>query len=363
MTTQLLNTEFDAAKAEAFAGQLLEVLNAGGLALMVSIGHRTRLFDVMTELPPATSHQIADAAKLQERYVREWLNALTTGRMVDYDPVGRTYHLPAEHAAFLTRAAGADNIATFAQHVSGLATVEDEIVDCFADGGGVPYSEFKRFHEVMAEDSGQTIVAALEEHILPIVPGLMERLQTGIDVLDLGCGSGRALNKLAKLFPHSRFTGYDVSPEPIAAATAEAQAHGLTNVEFRVQDAAQIQDVERYDLITTFDAIHDQAHPDVVLRHIHTALRSDGVYLMQDIRATTEVSGNLDHPLAPFLYTISCMHCMTVSLAAGGMGLGTMWGREQALAMLQAAGFQSIKRQELPHDIMNDYYVIRKGAA
>jgi 2-polyprenyl-3-methyl-5-hydroxy-6-metoxy-1,4-benzoquinol methylase len=365
MTTQLLNTEpkFDATKAEAFAGQLLDVLNAGGLALMVSIGHRTQLFDVMANLPPSTSEQIADAANLQERYVREWLNALTAGRIVEYDAENRTYHLPAEHAAFLTRSAGSDNIATFAQHVSGLATVEDRILQCFASGGGVPYSEFTRFHEVMAEDSGQTIVAALEDHILPIVPGLMEQLQTGIEVLDVGCGSGRALNKLADLFPNSRFTGYDLSPEPIAAAIAEAQTHGLTNVQFRVQDAAQIDDLSRYHLITTFDAIHDQAHPDVVLKNIHTALRPDGVYLMQDIRATTEVSGNLDHPLAPFLYTISCMHCMTVSLAAGGMGLGTMWGREQALEMLQSAGFQSIELKELPHDIMNDYYVIRKGAA
>lgn len=363
MTTNLVNPAFDASKAEAFAGRMLDILNAGGLALMVSLGHRAGLFDVMASLPPSTSQQIADAAQLQERYVREWLNALTTGRMVDYDPVSRTYQLPAEHAAFLTRAAGSDNIATFAQHVSGLATVEDAILQCFSAGGGVPYSEFKRFHGVMAEDSGQTIVAALEDQILPIVPGLMEQLQLGIDVLDIGCGSGRAINKLARLFPNSRFTGYDFSPEPIAAATAEAQAHGLTNVEFRVQDAAQIEQTERYDLITSFDAIHDQAHPDVVLRHIHNALRPDGVYLMQDIRASTEVSGNLDHPLAPFLYTISCMHCMTVSLAAGGMGLGTMWGREQAMAMLQAAGFQSIELKELPHDIMNDYYVIRKGAA
>jgi 2-polyprenyl-3-methyl-5-hydroxy-6-metoxy-1,4-benzoquinol methylase len=364
MTANLVNTEFNAAKAEAFAGQLLDVLNAGGLALMVSIGHRTGLFDTLATLPPSTSQDIADAARLQERYVREWLNAMTTGRMVDYDPIQGTYHLPAEHASLLTRAAGADNIATFTQHLVGLAAVEDDVVDCFSAGGGVPYSRFTRFHEVMAEDSGQTIVSALEDHILPVIPGLLERLQAGIDVLDVGCGSGRAMNKLARLFPRSCFRGYDVSQEAIATATAEAQAHGLTNVQFCVQDAASIQELDRYDLITTFDAVHDQAHPDVVLRNIYNALRTDGgVYLMQDIRATTDVSGNLDHPLAPFLYTISCMHCMTVSLAAGGMGLGTMWGREQAMAMLQAAGFQSIELQELPHDIMNDYYVIRKGAA
>ncbi|MGP1387300.1 MAG: class I SAM-dependent methyltransferase [Thainema sp.] len=360
MTAQLTHSTFDTSKAEAFAGNLLALLNQGAIATMMSIGHRTHLFDVLADLPPATSQHIAKAAGLQERYVREWLNAMTVSQIVDYDPAEQTYHLPAEHAAFLTRAAEPDNMATFFQHVSGLAAVEDQIVDCFRQGGGVPYSQFKRFHEVMAEDSGQTIVTALEDHILPLVPGLVDRLMAGIDVLDVGCGSGRAMNKLARLFPASRFKGYDFSPVAIATATAEAQVQNLTNVQFEVKDTATMNELEQYDLITTFDAIHDQARPDIVLSNICRALRSDGVYLMQEIRAASEVSGNLDHPLAPFLYTVSCMHCMTVSLAEGGMGLGTMWGREQAESMLNAAGFQQIDRQELPHDIMNDYYIIRK---
>ncbi len=360
MTAHLTHSAFDTSKAETFAGGLLALLNQSAIATMISIGHRTHLFDVLADLPPATSQHIAAAAGLHERYVREWLNAMTVGNIVDYEPTDQTYHLPAEHAAFLTRAAESDNMATFFQHVSGLAAVEDQIVDCFAKGGGVPYSQFKRFHEVMAEDSGQTIVAALEEHILPLVPGLVDRLTAGIDVLDVGCGSGRAMNKLARLFPASRFTGYDFSPVAIANATAEAQAHSLTNVQFQVKDTTTMDEMERYDLITTFDAIHDQARPDIVLSNIYTALRSDGVYLMQEIRAESEVSSNMDHPLAPFLYTISCMHCMTVSLAEGGMGLGTMWGRQQARTMLNAAGFQQIEMKELPHDIMNDYYVIRK---
>ena len=205
-------------------------------------------------------------------------------------------------------------------------------------------------------------MSALTEYVLPLVPGLLDALEQGIQVLDVGCGSGRAMNKLAQLFPNSRFKGYDFSEEAIAAAITEAQAYGLTNVQFQAKDAATMDEVECYDLITTFDAIHDQARPDIVLRHIYNALRTDGgVYLMQDIRAASDLSGNLDHPLAPFLYTTSCMHCMTVSLAAGGMGLGTMWGREKALEMLNEAGFVSIEMKELPHDIMNDYYLLRKG--
>lgn len=357
MTTQ----PFDSTKAEAFAARMLNTLNSGALVLMTSIGHRTELFDTLAELPPSTSQQIADAAGLNERYVREWLSAMVTGRFVDYDPIHKTYALPVEHAAFLTRTAAADNIASFAQFIPVLGLVEDQIIDCFYKGGGVPYSEFKRFHAVMAEESGQTTVTALFDHILPLIHGLTESLQQGIAVLDVGCGSGQAMNTLAQAFPNSQFTGYDFSAEAIATANAEAQLRKLSNVRFQVKDAALLDERDRYHFITTFDAIHDQAKPDVVLHNIYNALRSDGVYLMQDIHAASNVDGNLDHPAAPWLYTISCMHCMTVSLAYGGMGLGTMWGQEKALKMLGEAGFAQVEVRQLAHDLFNDYYIIRKN--
>lgn len=312
MTAQLLSQPFDQSKADAFAEKLLTIFNSGALSLMISIGHRTHLFNILATVPPSTSQQIADVANLHERYVREWLNTMVVGRIVNYSPDDKTYHLPAEHAALLTQAASPNNMAPIAQYIPGLASVEDQIVECFYKGGGVPYSEFHRFHEVMAEDSGQTIVAALEDYILPLVPGLLEALTQGIDVLDVGCGSGRALNKMARLFPNSRFTGYDLCENLIATATRKAQAQQLSNVQFHVKDTTWLDEIEQYDLIVTFDAVHDQARPDWVLRNIYNALRPDGVYLMQDIHASTEVSGNLDHPVAPLLYTTSCMHCMTV---------------------------------------------------
>jgi SAM-dependent methyltransferase len=356
-----MNTnEFDQTKAEAFAGQMIGFLNGGALALMTSIGHRTGLFDTMANLSPATSAQIAVAAGLQERYVREWLGAMVTGKIVDYDPANQTYWLPAEHAAFLTRAAVPNNLAATAQNIGLLGAVEDRIVEVFRSGGGVPYEEFHRFHPVMAEDSAQTVVAALHEHILPLAPGLSEQLNRGIEVLDLGCGSGRALNALAASFPNSRFTGYDFSAEAISQARAEAAQRGLRNLHFAVQDAATLTDEACYDLIFTFDAIHDQAKPATVLRNIYRALRPTGLYLMQDIAASSDLAGNLDHPVAPFLYTISTMHCMTVSLALGGDGLGTMWGRETARRMLAEAGFTQVDIRQLAHDPMNDYYLIRK---
>src|SRR5215203_6380676 len=186
-------TGLDQAKAEAFAERMVGVLNEGSIALMTSIGHRTGLFDVMAGLPPSTSEQIASAADLNERYVREWLAAMVVGKIVEHNPEHGTYRLPPEHAAFLTRAATPDNIAVTAQFIPVLASVEDRIVESFQKGGGVPYSAYTRFHEVMAEDSGQTVVAALTDYILPLVPGLTGLLEAGIDVLDVGCGSGRTL--------------------------------------------------------------------------------------------------------------------------------------------------------------------------
>lgn len=356
MTTQ----DIDQKKAEAFAGRMIGALNEGAIALMTSIGHRTGLFDAMAGLPASTSAEIAAAAGLHERYVREWLGAMVVGRIVEHDPEERTYRLPPEHAAFLTRAASPENIAVTAQFIPLLGSVEDGIVESFKNGGGVPYSAFHRFHEVMAEDSGQTVVAALFDSILPLVPGLTERLESGMDVLDVGCGSGRALNLMARRFPESRFVGYDISEEAIARACAEAARHGSENVRFEIRDAATLDEVERYDLITTFDVIHDQADPTAVLAGISRALRPDGVYLMQDIAGSSHLQENMDHPIGPFLYTISTMHCMTVSLSQNGAGLGTMWGEEKAREMLHEAGFTGVEVRQLPHDFVNSYYIVTK---
>ena len=358
MTTQ---QQFDQERAEAFADRLVDILNSGALTIMTSIGHRTGLFDAMAGQPPSTSEQIAEAANLNERYVREWLGAMVVGRIVEHDPQDGTYYLPQEHSAFLTRAASPENIATFAQWIPLLGSVEDGIVESFENGGGVPYSAFPRFHEVMAEESAQTVVAALTDHILPLVPGLIERLEAGIDVLDVGCGSGRALNLLARKFPDSRFIGYDFSEEAIARARAEAQGHEAKNVRFEVKDVTALDEKERYDLITTFDAVHDQAKPAAVLKGIAQALEVNGVYLMQDIAGSSHHHNNLDHPIGPLLYTVSTMHCMTVSLAQDGEGLGAMWGEEKAKEMLEEAGFTKVEVEQLPHDFQNSYYIATKG--
>lgn len=351
---------FEQEKADRFAERMMGVLNEGAVALMSSIGHRTGLFDTLAQIPPATGAQIAEAAGLNERYVQEWLDGMVVSRVLDYNPNTGQYALPDEHAAFLTRSVAPDNIAMFAQYIPLLGKIEDRVLDCFYNGGGVPYSEYERFVEVMAEDSGQTVVAALLDKILPLAPGLGEELEAGIVVLDVGCGSGRALNLLAQTFPNSRFTGYDFLQENITAAREKAEQNGLSNVHFALKDVAAIDAQDEYDLITAFDAIHDQAYPARVLDNVYRALKPGGVFLMQDIAGSTHVHNNMDLALGPLLYTVSIMHCMTVSLAQDGKGLGTMWGKEKALEMLGEAGFSEVDVHQLEHDFQNYYYVTTK---
>lgn len=350
----------DQAQSDAFAEKMIGILNHSALGIMISIGYRTGLFDTMAGMEAAGSADIAAKANLNERYVREWLAAMVTGAIVHYDPNQQTYKLPAEHAAWLTRQNSPNNIAVTTQWIHVMSAVEDRIVECFRDGGGLAYSEYQRFNEVMADESHQTVVTPLIDSLLPLAAGLSQKLEEGIHVLDVGCGSGRALIAMARAYPNSTFTGYDLLPEAVKRAEDLAGKEGLTNIAFLVMNAADINDREKFDLVTTFDSVHDQADPAGMLRNIFAALKPGGTYFCQDIAGSSYVENNLDHPIAPFMYAISCTHCMSVSLGQGGAGLGAMWGRETAVRMFQDAGFQDIAVKNLDHDFINHYYVMRK---
>ena len=350
----------DENKAKAFMFQTLGMINSAMLTLMISIAHRAGLFDTMATLPPSTSEEIAAAAGLDERYVREWLAAMAAGRIVEFDAVARTYSLPPEHAASLTRAAGRRNLATIAQFVPLFGNVEDDLLESFRNGGGVPYERYARFQHLMAEESAKSVDYLLLKRTLPLIEGLPGRLSDGIDVLDVGCGRGHAVTVMAGAFPNSHFTGYDFSEEGVAAGNAEAKELGLSNAHFTTKDISRMDERNAYDLITAFDVIHDQAHPAQVLQNISNALRPGGVFLMVDIAASSDLAENLANPLAPLQYSISTMHCMTVSLALGGTGLGTMWGEQLARSMLADAGFTAVDMKRIAGDIMNAYYIARK---
>jgi len=349
--------ELDQAKQEAFAGRMVQMLNDSCLGLMAGLGHESGLFDLLARLRPATSEEIAEAGGLNERYVREWLGAMVTGGVVDYDPEHRTYALPPEHAACLTRAAGPDNLARIAQDLGMLAEVEQQVLEAFRTGRGVPYSAYPRFQALQAEESNEVFDLALVEGILPLVPGLTDRLRAGIDVLDIGTGQGHAVNVLAKAFPASRVRGLDMSEQGIAAARAEAAAWRLTNAEFELGDTAEL--TGSYDLITAFDVIHDLARPARTLEAVAGALREDGVFLMGDIAASSKLEENIDHPLCPALYAFSVFYCMSVSLGEGGDGLGTVWGEQTARRMLADAGFGRVQTHRVEGDILNLYYTAR----
>lgn len=351
----------NAERTEQFEQRFINALNDAAMIVMSSVGHRCGLFDAMAGAPALTSNELATRAGLDERYVREWLGAMVCSGVVEIDPIARNYRLPAEHARLVTRAGDA-NLAVFAQYITLSGTVEDDIVECFRNGGGVPYSRYGRFHEVMAEDSGQSVLPALQSAILPLMPDVATRLRDGLRMLDVGCGRGKALLQLAAAYPKSRFTGYDLSDEAIGWARAAAERHGLTNLTLEVRDLSDFDataPARAFDFITTFDAVHDQARPLNVLKGIRRALAPDGVYLAQDIKGTSDHALDRDNPIGMLLYTISCMHCMTVSLAQGGEGLGAMWGRAMAERYFAEAGFGSVEVHELAHDIQNYYYVCR----
>ncbi|NMR31845.1 class I SAM-dependent methyltransferase [Crystallibacter degradans] len=351
--------ELDTEAVQAFVGRFVGILNDAAIAVLTSVGHQTGLFETMAGMPAATSEQIADAAGLNERYVREWLGGMTTARVVTYDPAAKTYRLPREHAAVLTSAAGPDNMAILMQHISMMGEVEQKIIERFRTGGGLSYEDYPQFHQNMAETSAAVNDAALLDVILPLVPGLPERLRAGLNLADVGCGAGHAVNLMAQAFPASLFTGYDFSEEAIQSARSEAKDLGLANAAFAVLDVAKLDVEAGFDVVTAFDAIHDQAHPGTVLHNIRRALRPDGVFLMVDIKASSKVEENMDMPWASYLYAISTFHCMSVSLGLDGDGLGTAWGQQLALSMLDEAGFSTVEAKDVDSDPFNTYFIAR----
>lgn len=346
-------------RSEAFANKMLAVLDGASLALLVSVGYQTGLFEALARLGPATSTEIARAATLDERYVREWLGGMVVGEIIDYDPVSRTYILPAEHAAFTTDAAGPDNLAFFTQYVGLMGTIQPEIVRVFREGGGVPYDAYDTFQLIQRDETARVYDAALVGAILPLAAGVVARLEEGIDVLDVGTGAGHAVNVMARAFPKSRFLGIDISEEGIDLARTEAAEWGLRNATFEVVDAAMIKGT--YDLITAFDTIHDQAQPTRVLEAIAEALADNGAFLMGDIAMSSNLEDNVGNPLAATAFAFSVFHCLTVSLAYGGEGLGTAWGEQLALEKLGKAGFREVGTAQVEGDPLNIYYVARKG--
>jgi SAM-dependent methyltransferase len=344
---------------EEFAGQLFDVYTKGMLTLMIDIADRTGLLQTLAG-GPGTSAGIAERARLTERYVRECLGALVTGGIVEYDAAAHSYALPPERAVCLA-GEGSLNMAPMSRVVGLLAKTLPEVAQAFRRGGGVPYERFRpEFTGVMDGISRGFFDGQLIHGVLPLAGDLPDRLAEGIEVADIGCGSGHSTNLLAKNFPASTFVGYDISDDALTQARVEAKQYALSNVTFENLDVRHLPDDVPLDAVFAFDAIHDQVDPAAVLDRVYAALKPGGVFVMFDIRASSHLENNLANPMAPLLYAVSTLHCLTVSLAHGGAGLGTVWGEELARSMLAAAGFAGIQVHEVPDDPLDSLYVASK---
>lgn len=358
MPTAVPTAAPDAARSAAFVEKLKATYNAGMLTMMINLGHETGLWEALAQ-GPGTSAELAARAKLSERHVREWLGSVTVGGVVDYEAAGGSYSLPQEHAFWLT-GPRYTNLAPMSGMVMGLAQRLDDVAGAFRNGGGVPYDNYRpHFTHSMDVLGRAKYDELLIKAYLPCASGLTDWLSAGADVADVGCGTGHCLNLMAAAYPASRFVGFDFSDGALELARDEAARMGLSNVRFEVADVRHLPTEPGLDVIFAFDAIHDQADPAGVLAQIRAALRHDGLFFMVDIKASSHLEDNLAEPGTMMMYGMSVLHCMQVSLAYDGAGLGTVWGTQLATEMLHEAGFGDVSIHDIRADPSNCIYVCR----
>lgn len=352
------DTTLDVAAVEAATQRVFGAYVDSVLVLMIDLADRSGMLAALAD-GPGTSEELAARGGLTERYVRECLSALVAGGVVGFDAGTRRFQVSPEQAAVLT-GDQATNIAPLSRLTTLLAHHVAEAVEVARDGGGIPYERFRPdFTAVMDGISRRVFDGPLLDSIVPMDPDLPAALTRGIRVADIGCGTGHSTVVLAEAFPASSFVGYDLSEDALDVGRAEARAAGLANVRFEQLDVRELPDDPPFELVVGFDVIHDQVDPVAVLERVFRALTPGGLFLMLDIRAASDLEDNLANPLAPFLYGISTLHCMTVSLAHDGAGLGTVWGEELARSMLADAGFVDVTVHEVADDPLNQVYLAR----
>ena len=241
--------------------------------------------------------------------------------------------------------------------------VLSQLQQCFKEGGGIPYSSYDEFHQVMGAFSKEGHNQNLIQKFLPSIEGLHEKLESGIKCLDLGCGVGVPCILMGKQYPNSEFYGFDISENALDEAKQEVERLGLTNVHFVLRDCTSFDPKykEMFDFITAFDSIHDQAKPAEVLSGIYKMLKPGGIFSMVDVDSHSSPADNVGKHFATVKYAISLLHCMPVSLYFdGGVGLGTCWGREVAMDMLKEAGFKETELKLLEWNTFNVHYLSKK---
>jgi len=352
MTTQ---QTIDQAKADAFVGKVLADTAALAVTVMSSIGDRLGLFKSLAQQGPATSVELADRAHINERYAREWLGAMACAGYLEYDPATRRFTLPPEHVPVLAQEGGPVFFGGVQEEIVGLAGPVNQLMQAFRSGGGVPMEAYDpSTWEGLTRFTNGWFENLLVPVWLPAMPDVQTKLERGALVADVGCGHGKALIKLAQSYPLSRYVGYDSFAPSIQQATANAQAAGVADrVRFEQRDVSEGLP-EQYDVITTFDVVHDAVNPRGLLRAIRNGLRPGGRYVCLEINSSDKLEENIGL-LGAFFYSVSVLYCMTSSLAHHGEGLGTVGIPESKMHELCVeAGFSHVRRvpMENPFNIL-----------
>jgi SAM-dependent methyltransferase len=332
-------------KLQAFAQKAIGDVGGTLTVLMCSLGDRLGLFKDLATRGPSTSVELATRCGLQERYVREWLGQMAVAGYLEYDPGSSRFTLPPEHAAILAEEAGPMFLGGLYHFLPALVAPLERLIQAFREGGGVHQSAYdERFWDGLERFTGVGFENFMLQQWIPALPELQRTLERGALVADVGCGTGRAVIKLAQAYPKSRYIGYDLHEPAVAKASAKAQAAGVSDrVSFRHLDAAKGLP-DSYDLITTFDVVHDSVDPRGLLQAIRRALKPDGTYVVQEINSQDRLEQNIG-PLGAVKLGASVLYCMTTSLANGGAGLGTIGLPESRLRdFCLEAGFRSVRR-------------------
>jgi 2-polyprenyl-3-methyl-5-hydroxy-6-metoxy-1,4-benzoquinol methylase len=302
----------------------------------------------MADAGSLTPAELARRAGLEERYVEEALGALAAAGIVEYDADTETFELPEAAAHCLTEDASPYFMAGWAQALPLMMRAIPHVADAMRNGGGVDFRIYGvDLVEAIDRMNGPAVSALLTRKWLPVMPDVVERLDRGIAVADVGCGSGAAVVAVAKAFPASEIVGFDIDEASVERARARAESENLTNARFERVAAESMGSEGPFGLIMSFDVIHDMADPVASLRGILASLDVNGTYLMVEPNAGADLAQNLN-PLGATFYSISVLHCLPVSLAHGDVGLGTAWGPARAEQLAEEAGFGRFER--LPID-------------
>lgn len=329
-------------------------------ATLVIVGDRTGLFKAMAGAGPLTGAELAERAGIARRYADEWLAAMAGAGYVEYDPSNSRFRLPDEHAQFLADPASEYYLGGLFAGLPTMASVIPRLADAFLSGGGIAFSDFgAELPMALAAMNRSVYENRLVKSWLPAVPGVVEKLQAGGRAIDIGCGIGVVSIALARAFPQASVAGLDFDARSIELARAEAERAGVA-VEFLAQGVETLPIEPRWDLITSFDVVHDLPDPEGALRRIRAGLAHGGTYLMVEPKVAGALEHDLANPFARMLYGMSCVHCVPQSLALGGPGLGACWGERGARALAADAGFVHFERLDIRSPAMA-FYALRAG--